>query len=283
MSDVWALRNVSDTALVTAAARAHETHSAHPVILDPLAALLAGARGEGFTRKRRYRLVFSGVIARTAILDEFILQAVKRNGATCVVNLGAGLDTRPYRLDLPKQLRWIEADLPPILDYKEKVLGDVRPGCRLERHGVDLSDTAARRALLDVVPGEEPTVAVTEGVVPYLEESDVAALATDLAKRVCFRWWVLDLVSAPVVRLANLFGKRELSAADARFRFGPKEGGDFFLPLGWEPVDVRTSWLEQRRLDCEPWSLRVTWKVSPQRLRDAIGRTGVFVLLKRRA
>ena len=34
-------------------------------------------------------------------------------------NLAAGLDTRPYRMDLPPSLRWIEVDLPDILDYKE--------------------------------------------------------------------------------------------------------------------------------------------------------------------
>ena len=38
-----------------------------------------------------------------------LLEAVAR-GAGMVLNLGAGLDTRPYRLALPSTLRWIEGE-----------------------------------------------------------------------------------------------------------------------------------------------------------------------------
>jgi methyltransferase (TIGR00027 family) len=244
--------------------------------------MLVGKRGNAFARRLRYRLFFSGIIARTAVLDEFILQTVSRDGAVCVVNLGAGLDARPYRLALPADLRWIEADLPGILDYKAKILIDTHPACRLERHGVDLSDAAGRRELFDVVPADQPTIVVTEGVVPYLDEGDVAELATDLAGRAGYRWWAVDLLGASLAHLANRLGRRQLSAADAMYKFAPREGPEFFRPFGWEPIDIRTSWLKQRRLGCEPWPLRATWAVSPKRLRDAIGKTGLCVLLKRR-
>jgi hypothetical protein len=55
-------------------------------------------------------------VIRTAVFDEFILRTVARDRAACVLNLAAGLDTRPYRLDLPAELRWVEVDLPAILD-----------------------------------------------------------------------------------------------------------------------------------------------------------------------
>ena len=44
-----------------------------------------------------------------------------------VVNLAAGLDTRPYRMDLPSSLLWVEVDLPDLLDYKEGVLKSESP------------------------------------------------------------------------------------------------------------------------------------------------------------
>ena len=34
------------------------------------------------------------------------------------------LDARPYRLDLPSTLRWIDVDLPEIISYKEELLAD---------------------------------------------------------------------------------------------------------------------------------------------------------------
>ena len=44
-----------------------------------------------------------------------------------VVNLAAGLDTRPYRMDLSSSRLWVEVDLPDLLDYKEEVLKGESP------------------------------------------------------------------------------------------------------------------------------------------------------------
>jgi methyltransferase (TIGR00027 family) len=275
------LRDVSDTALVTAVIRARETEHQHPLLCDPYAGMLAGERGQRLARKMRHRLVSSGVIARTVVLDEFILQTVDRDRPGLVLNLGAGLDARPYRLPLPADLHWVEADLPGIIDYKAKLLVDEPPHCQLERRGVDLTDTTARQALLDgLLPGQ-PTLVVCEGLVPYLDLDDVGGLARDLAHWVDIRWWALDMVGSLFVRWANRIGGRQLSAAGATFRFAPQEGPDFFRPQGWEPVEVRSSWLEQRRLGCEPWLMRAAWAASPPRLRDAYRKLGLFVLLRR--
>ena len=62
------------------------------------------------------------VVIRTRVIDSFVQQLIA-GGVETVINLGAGLDTRPYRLDLPASLRWIEVDLPQIIDLKEARLG----------------------------------------------------------------------------------------------------------------------------------------------------------------
>ena len=60
-----------------------------------------------------------------------------------VVNLAAGLDACPYRMDLPSSLQWIEVDLPEILAHKEELLRDEKPVCQLKRVRRDLSDANA--------------------------------------------------------------------------------------------------------------------------------------------
>lgn len=57
-------------------------------------------------------------MTRTYLFDRIIREQVAQ-GADMVVNLAAGLDTRPYRMQLPSSLNWVEVDLPKILDYKE--------------------------------------------------------------------------------------------------------------------------------------------------------------------
>src|SRR5262249_45779088 len=58
------------------------------------------------------------VVILTVILDDYIRQAIAA-GVDTILNLGAGLDTRPYRIDLPNSLRWIEVDFPHVIELKE--------------------------------------------------------------------------------------------------------------------------------------------------------------------
>ena len=117
---------------------------------------------------------------RTIIIDDLIKQAVSQ-GVDTVLNLGAGLDTRPYRMQLPKTLRWVEVDFPAVIDVKNEQLAEDRPNCRLERFAFDLTNRALRRKLFDDVSKDaSKLLVITECVIPYLSEADVAELAEDL-------------------------------------------------------------------------------------------------------
>lgn len=251
------LRSVSDTALLVAAYRAAESERRRPLFRDPYARSLAGERGERLARELRLGLAFQAwpVIARTVVFDEVILRLATAGSVASVLNLAAGLDARPYRLDLPAGLRWIEADLPAILEHKERLLAAERPRCRLERVPIDLAEPVARRRLLDDVVS--PTLVLTEGLLVYLAAEDVSALALDLAGRPEARWWLLDLAGPAVLRWVERRPVgRQLAAANAAYRFAPMEGPDFFQARGWEPVEVRSSWAEARRLGRLPLALR---------------------------
>ena len=93
-----------------------------------------------------------------------------------------------------------------------------------------------------------------EGLVVYLTEGDVTGLASDLAARPDFRWWAVDMVGSLFIEWGNRIVGRQLSAVGASMQFAPEEGPDFIRPLGWEPYEVRSSWLEGRRLGREPSS-----------------------------
>src|SRR5258706_4438391 len=140
--------NVSDTAMGVAQYRANESARPDAIFRDPLAARLAGERGRAMlaAMPRRLRSGWS-IVARTKVIDALVPTWVAE-GCDRVVNLGAGLDTRPYRLALPASLTWIEADLPALVDEKERLLAGETPRCPLSREKVDLADDGARRAFL---------------------------------------------------------------------------------------------------------------------------------------
>jgi leucine carboxyl methyltransferase len=220
------VRNISDTAMWVAYYRALETERPDALFRDPFARALAGERGE---RIARSQTSYGGknvwpFIARTVLFDRYVDEEV-RAGADLVVNLAAGLDMRPYRMDLPKALRWIEVDLPDILDYKERIISGAAPVCRIERVRLDLSDDNARRALFARLGGESSRALIlTEGLLVYLSPEQVASLARDLAAVRTFHAWSGDLAAA----------------AGAPFKFAPAEGPAFFEPYGWHVADVRS-------------------------------------------
>jgi methyltransferase (TIGR00027 family) len=256
------IENVSDTARWVAFYRAMESERPDALFRDPWARKLAGERGAAIVRHiPRARAMAWALIVRTQVFDELILQAVQLQGATVVLNLAAGFDTRPYRLPLPPSLRWIEVDLPELLAHKERELEGERPVCELERVRLDLADAEARRALFERVGrmGERVLVA-SEGLLLYLTPQQVAPLATDLHGPASFRWWITDLLSPALrKRLHRNWGKH-LEDGSSLYEFAPEEGPGFFRPYGWNVAEFRPVFDEARRLKREmPLAWLLAW------------------------
>lgn len=224
-----------------AAFRAHETERADPLFRDPFARRLAGERGERIAEGLQFRRGREWALPiRTFLFDAFITEALAE-GVDLIVNLAAGLDARPYRMDLPPALRWVEVDLPEILDYKEGILAGETPRCSLRRVRLDLADEAARRGLFAELAREaERALIVTEGLLIYLTPEQVGGLAHDLAAPASFRRWAIDLSSPGLKRMIEREVGERLNEARAPFRFAPAEGPGFFEPFGWRAVDVRS-------------------------------------------
>jgi methyltransferase (TIGR00027 family) len=234
------IRNISDTALWAAMYRASEIHRGDAVIRDPYVSKLAGSRGREITDAMPHsqRQAWAWV-ARTYLFDQFISGQIGQ-GADTVLNLAAGLDARPYRMDLPSTLRWIEVDLPEILAYKEAVLKTESPRCRLERIALDLSDAPARREFFGRLGRDASKVLiVTEGLLVYLSSEEVIALARDLGTPASFQRSAIDLASPGLLRMLQRHLQPKLDQSGARLQFGPAEGPPFFAPHGWNPIEVR--------------------------------------------
>ena len=170
-----------------------------------------------------------------------------------VINLAAGLDARPYRMNVPALLQWIEVDLPEILDYKAQVMQDERPVCALERVALDLANVSGRRGLFEQL-GKRATKAliISEGLIIYFTAEEVASLARDLAAPASFGRWILDLASPGLVKMLQK-KMPQLRQGGTTLKFGPPEGPEFFVPCGWQPLDVRSFFKTAARLKRLPF------------------------------
>ncbi|MFB4196578.1 class I SAM-dependent methyltransferase [Streptomyces carpaticus] len=169
------------TALLVAAARAIETHRhdslardryaehfvrAAPACADWPVRVEQAPDGDGNPLWGRFARYFG---LRTRVLDDFVLRSV-RMGARQVVLLGAGLDTRAYRLDWPSDCVVYEIDRPPVLDFKHRVLLDLAATPKAKRVPVtvDLRDDWAGALTTAGYDPSLPSVWLAEGLLFYL-------------------------------------------------------------------------------------------------------------------
>jgi methyltransferase (TIGR00027 family) len=282
------IAHVSDTARWVALYRAMESERPDALFHDPYARRLAGERGERILDSMKQGRAWAWpMIVRTAVMDELILQTIERDGVGTVLNLAAGLDTRPYRLPLAASLRWVEVDFPDVIAYKQQVLGAERPACALERVGVDLTDLPRRRALFaQIGAATKPVLVVSEGLLIYLTPQQVGALAADLAAPASFRWWLIDIASPGLLKMMEKTWGRAVAAGNAPFQFAPAEGTRFFELFGWTEAEYRSTWEEASRLKR---AMRLAWlwslvgRLMPKAKREEWRRFSGIVMLQRRS
>ncbi len=243
------IRDISDTARWVAVYRARETDRPDAAFRDPFARKLAGERGEQIANSLPgFAEAEWSFMARTYLVDKYITSGVKNGSVDQVINLAAGLDTRPYRMDLPPALRWVEVDLPDILDYKEAILADATPRCAED----------ARRGLFQRLGARSShTLVIAEGLLIYLWRDDVRQLARDLSGVASFRHWVVDVCSPGLLNMMMERMGDLVRQAGAPYLFAPPEGPAFFAQGGWTPIDVRSLLKTARRMDRLPLFLKM--------------------------
>jgi len=280
------IEHVSDTAFWIAHLRRLESERSDALFRDRFAAKLAGDRGRKIADAMpTSRIVGWSVALRTKIIDEFLQSAISA-GVDTILNLGAGLDARPYRMQLPAALHWIEADYPAMLEYKAAQLKGETPTCRVESVKMDLADRDARRELFKRVDAQSTAILVlTEGVVPYLENAAVAELADDLHAMEHVRFWVQEYFSPEASKLRQR-GSIGRSMGNAPFKFVPEDWFEFFKQHGWRTQQMRYLTDESDKVG-RPFPLPLRYRVlaalarpwmSPERLAAMRKFTGYALL-----
>lgn len=218
MSKSAEIEHVADTALWVAVLRAREGERKDALFRDPLAELLAGERGRELAKTMPGRSITQWVMGlRTQALDRLLTHAIER-GVDTILNLGAGLDTRPYRMNLPRELRWLEVDFPAIIELKNERLAEHEPRCRLERVSLDLGDESVRHEeLTRLLATSKQTAVLTEGVLMYLTPEQVDSLAAELRSLPSVRYWLQDYNNGPIPGSRRRQLEHSLRSAPWRF------------------------------------------------------------------
>lgn len=212
--------------------------------------MVARATRSGWVREGLLRLLerehpgtWAGIACRKRCIDELLVAALDA-GIGAVVSLGAGLDTRAYRLGRPG-VAYFEVDLPVNIARKrawcERRLGGVPAEVRLVPVDFDSEDLGAALAASGLP--DAPMFFIWEGVTQYLQEAGVRATFEFLARAPVGSRLVLSYVLRDFITGADDHGLpglyRRLVVQQRLWHFGwqPEEVAPFLAGYGWREVE----------------------------------------------
>ena len=274
--DTWDIAtSVGSTAVMVAAARARETESADPLIVDPFARVLVDGAGTGMwetfidesvterikAADPEAAAIFENMLGyqavRTHFFDAFFTDAAN-SGIRQVVILASGLDARAYRLKWPAGTVVFEIDQPKVLEYKSQTLAahGATATAALREVAIDLRQdwpTALRAAGFDPTA---PTAWLAEGLLMYLPAEAQDTLFTEITA-----------LSAPGSRVsAEAIGHRDEERRDQMRMRWEKMADEIGLE---RPVDISDlTYTDSHRADLTEWLGAHGWIASGRKSTD---------------
>jgi methyltransferase (TIGR00027 family) len=258
---------VSQTALVTLKARAVETQRQRPLIDDPMGVKLLGLLERRLAYETRAQLFGRSLPAslsthlamRGRQYDRFTAQFRATHANALVVSLGAGFDTRYFRIS-PEPWPYIEVDLPEVVAAKRALLEELTDGAAnypligcsvLDNHWID--QVRARQT--------KHVLLLAEGLFMYLPKPQVIELFGRVAAAFDDSEIVFEVVNERYTR--GLFKK--MVAAKMRRKLGTKEEATFEYGVRTpneiedyaDEVKLLDEWSYLHEPDLRPWILRL--------------------------
>jgi methyltransferase (TIGR00027 family) len=240
------------TALAVAAGRAVETSRPDPLVTDPFAsALVVAARShldlptvwpakpsEAPPLQQPLLLASIYIGMRTRFIDDFL----QSEPGTQTVVLGAGLDTRAFRLHWPVGAKVIEIDSANVLEFKAHVMSrlSAKPGCELVSLPADLSLPWREPLIAAGFDPGQPTIWVLEGLLPYLDAAsqravleEVAALSAPGSRAVLERAVALPKTDDIEAKLLEFSQQTGLPMSELLARADPPDPVELLEAAGW--------------------------------------------------
>jgi methyltransferase (TIGR00027 family) len=171
-----------------------------------------------------------GNVVRHRIIDDLLRRELGTNLHERILIIGAGFDTRAYRL---KGGSWIEFDEPQVIAYKNERLPAGQSANELERIAVDFATESLDEKLSPFATREQVAV-VVEGVLMYLEENQISEMLQTLRHHFPKHKLICDLMKRDFFEkyARPIHGK--VANLGAPFKYIVDDPAKVFLESGYE-------------------------------------------------
>ena len=160
---------LEDSLFLTLYARARDHRRPRPVLGDAMADQIVRTLDYDYGQLRIDTNLILSVALRAKKLDQVASDFLARHPDAVGLDLGAGLDTRAARLDVPSTVDWYDVDFPAVAAARERLI-PARPNGHVI--GADITE----EDWLDTIPTGRPAVIVADGLIGFLTREEVVSL-----------------------------------------------------------------------------------------------------------
>lgn len=226
------MRNsISQTAYYTLAARIWDADLPGPRCGDYFAKHFLTPEVEAvWSRFRQLKSPNESIVVRHRVIDDFLRLELMTHPDSLVVLVGAGFDTRPFRIPGGS---WVEVDVPALIALKEARLPSASARQPLVRVPVEFSQEPLAAKLLPFAT-QRRALLVLEGVWMYLTSSQREKLLTDLGNVFPHHTLYCDLMRRSFFRKYSRAVHREVQRLGASFQDMTEDPESTFFKHGYQ-------------------------------------------------
>jgi O-methyltransferase involved in polyketide biosynthesis len=167
--DAQGLSPLEQTALLTQYARALDSRWSRPILGDGLADETVGKIDYDFAALGVVASVVCQTALRAKMLDDRVRAFTSEHPDAVVVDLGAGLDSGPFRVKPPATADWYSVDLPAVVALRDQLLPSSN-----QAHCVAAS--VADPTWADAIPADRPAMVIADGLFAFLSEEVIVGV-----------------------------------------------------------------------------------------------------------
>jgi methyltransferase (TIGR00027 family) len=236
---------VSKTAFYCCGVRMKDAQTTHPVVGDQYAVRFMNDDGlKTFEEFSHFKAPNASNLARHRIIDDFLRDFILRSEDPYIVIIGAGFDSRAYRLPGGS---WVELDEPDLIQYKNERLPITECKNLLNRIPIRFAKESLLEKLTSL-PKHKTVVVVVEGVLMYLEGTTIENLLVTLNTVWPRHQLLCDLMSGQFFRKYSYKIHEKIKALGAQFSYTSDDPTMLFLKAGYIQKDRISTVLQAIKL-----------------------------------
>lgn len=208
---------VSQTALMTLYMRAKDMKNNPPILFDRKAAEIIENFEIDDRKLKTAWMSYYGCLSRAKVMDKEAKQFIQSHPDAVVISIGAGLDTRFYRIDNGK-IHWYNIDFLPVIQAREKIIGT-------HPRVVNIAMSALDPSWPDkIMHKNKKVLLISEGVLMYFTEEEVKKFLKILTDKFDEFTAQFDLLSKIALKFKDKHDV--IDQKSAPFKFGSNDGSE---------------------------------------------------------